>query len=1038
MTQDKLDFFAQIALERVQQRNRSLVEPEPAPLPDEIWQSETIESPRPSHPLEKLDTAEKLEQELARQREAYAPFMRRLAPAPATMRLARALSRFNWRIEDETDRGDFNRVLQGAGKWDAVEIPHYGPPLGRASTIYRTTFELDPLFFDPGSIFLRFEGVDYRAAIFVNAHLVGAHEGFFAPFEFDITPVVRSGSNTLVVRVENDFIFMGSRDEHDPERYEGDKLYAATGPGYDDTELGWHHCPPGMGIYQEVRIEARPHAHISDCFVRPMQDLTSAEAWITVQNADKKPQPIAFKLSLYGLNFKHTAFEKQRFEPRGLHIPGLGDVAKRSESLLRLDIGPGENLFRLPFAVEQARLWEPDTPWLYQLHVELLDGADQTIDCLVCDFGMRSFRLESDKKPRGRFFLNDRPIKLRGANTMGHEQQCVMKADWDQLRDDVLLAKIARLNFLRLTQRPVQRQVYEMCDQLGMLTQTDLPLFGVLRRPQMIEAVRQTAEMIRLVRGHPCNAVISYINEPFPNGMDEPHRHLLRSELHDFFTIAEIVVRQTNPDQVIKPVDGDYDPPAPGLPDNHCYCGWYNGHGIDLGKLHKGYWQKVKAGWNFACGEFGSEGLDPVDLMRRRYPSEWLPQSEADEKSWSPDRVVLAQTGRFHYLWFETPDSLQGWVDASQAHQVWITRLMTEAFRREHRMHSFAVHLLIDAFPSGWMKTLVDCERRPKPAYFAYRDALAPLMVCWRSDRSAWFGGASIELEAWICNDTPERCSDLHLIYTLEQHGRVIQSGENRVSIAALDSRCPARVRFTAPESAERSDLLARLQLHDDAGTALSESLLPLAVFPPTPQPNDRPVWCLGKPGAPAERLLRSLGIDYRTDGENQIAPNAVVVLDSKTLENPQRRAIEQAVKTGATAVFFELDCGDHIIAGDRIRVEPCGMGERHFVSRQTRHSLTAGFRADDFKFWYAAALDRVTPLLDSVLEAPGWVPILTSGNGSWQAEWRPMPAAAEKRDGAGTWRICQVRLADHVIDNPPAQWFARRVLELIDPTKQF
>ena len=67
-------------------------------------------------------------------------------------------------------------------------------------------------------------------------------------------------------------------------------------------------------------------------------------------------------------------------------------------------------------------------------------------------------------------------IRLRGANTMGFMQVDVKNKDWDQLIDDILLAKICNLNFLRLTQRPVQPEIYEYCDKLGLMTQTDLPL----------------------------------------------------------------------------------------------------------------------------------------------------------------------------------------------------------------------------------------------------------------------------------------------------------------------------------------------------------------------------------------------------------------------------------------------------------------------------------------------------------------------------------------------------------------------------------
>ena len=95
------------------------------------------------------------------------------------------------------------------------------------------------------------------------------------------------------------------------------------------------------------------------------------------------------------------------------------------------------------------------------------------------------------------FYLNGRKIRLRGANTMGFEQQDVLRRDFDRLIDDILLAKICNMNYWRLTQRPVQEEIYEYCDKLGLMTQTDLPVFGCMRRPMVCEALRQTATMIR-------------------------------------------------------------------------------------------------------------------------------------------------------------------------------------------------------------------------------------------------------------------------------------------------------------------------------------------------------------------------------------------------------------------------------------------------------------------------------------------------------------------------------------------------------------
>ena len=56
------------------------------------------------------------------------------------------------------------------------------------------------------------------------------------------------------------------------------------------------------------------------------------------------------------------------------------------------------------------------------------------------------------------------------------------------------------MNYLRLTQRPVQTEVYDYCDRLGLMTQTDLPCSAVCADDQFCEAVRQAEEMERLVR----------------------------------------------------------------------------------------------------------------------------------------------------------------------------------------------------------------------------------------------------------------------------------------------------------------------------------------------------------------------------------------------------------------------------------------------------------------------------------------------------------------------------------------------------------
>ena len=169
---------------------------------------------------------------------------------------------------------DFLGTLAGHGAWTKVTIPHYGPPLGRAVTYYRTSFDVTEAMLGKGSLWACFDGVDYKAHVFVNGAYLGSHEGFFAPFEFEFTSCATLGTNTLLVKVENDYICMGSAGGVDGKTLDGDKLYAATGPGYDDPEVGLASLPAGDG-HLPGRADRGPPAAVHPRPLRPSPARTS-------------------------------------------------------------------------------------------------------------------------------------------------------------------------------------------------------------------------------------------------------------------------------------------------------------------------------------------------------------------------------------------------------------------------------------------------------------------------------------------------------------------------------------------------------------------------------------------------------------------------------------------------------------------------------------------------------------------------------------------------------------------------------------------
>lgn len=932
------DVFADIAAGGIGGRQEELYNPEPPKFKKRACRLED-DGISPLYTVKKTDTREELYAELSKMREKYAPYLERHAPE---------MQKYTKRIEIT----EF--VLNGEKK---VTLPHYEGPQGYAVKTYETTFEIPEI--DRGAAYyVNFGGVDYIATVYINGVCVGIHEGFFSPFEFEIGEAIKAGTNTLKVVVKNDCIYGGNAFAEFAS-VEGDKLYAATGLGWDDPEVGWHHCPPGMGIYNKVGIEIRPRLHISDVYVRPMPADGKAEVWIEVESADHLQKDILFRMSLYGENFRETVFENAEFVPMTMLTVGRGDSL--TEAQVKDGLGQGipmpaqygKNVYKFTFDIQDMKVWEPDTPYLYQIQITLVSGG-VPIDSGKRTFGMRSFTEDFDGEIKGMFYLNGRKIRLRGANTMGFEQQDVLRGDFSQLVDDILLAKLCNMNFLRLTQRPVQDEIYDYCDRLGLMTQTDLPLFGCMRRSKFCEGVRQCEEMERMVRSHPSNVVISYINEPFPNAKNEPHRHLTRKELEEFFRACDIAVKLQNPDRVIKHIDGDYDPPCESLPDNHCYPMWYNGHGIDAGRLHKGYWLSIKPGWYCGCGEFGAEGLDFPDVMRECYPKEWL------KEPFFPGNIVRAQTGNFYYFFFDKQDDMESWVRASHEHQYFATKLMTEAFRRNDLMITFAIHLFIDAWPSGWMKTIMDCRRNPKPAYFAYRNALEPMMISLRTDRFTYYCGEKISIETYVCNDT-QKSGNYRVIYELyNEKGAKIAGGGSDISVEKCKADYACSAEFTAPDTEDREKLVLKAILLDIDGNVVTYNTQEIEVF--------------------------------------------------RHVEVKKNENVE---------LITMLEPGEYTIAGETVKVKECGMLPLHFASRKTGHPAVSDLRPKDVSWFYNAKEDMITPVLYSTFTAEGFTPILISGNKDDKGDWTSALAAAEKIYDGKKYIICQVDLRT---ENPVAE----------------
>jgi len=786
-----------------------------------------------------IQTEQQLNDALEILRKQYAPFLADYSPALPFIRKQVILDTFEWKLLATEMTTDANgnlmplpsvRRVEDSTTWKMVTVPHYEGPINKAEAVYRKTIEINQKQLSAEKLFLHFDGVDYIAKVFVNGSAVGEHTGLFGAFEFDIRKFLHAGNNLLEVHVFNDAVMMGDNFFTGPSRKFGTKLAACGGPGWNEPGYakGWTMCPAGFGIWQDCYLEERANCYVNDLYVRPVFDKSGAHVEVTIEVPDGVKN-FSVLYSLYGQNFKSVLAENKKTDVHEMMMDEVHDGFR----VLK---------FNVPVAAKKLRLWSTEKPWLYRMQIALLQNG-KCVDAISRQFGMRSFTQSETSVPRGRFYLNNKEIKLRGANMMGNIMQCVMRKDDRQLIDDILLAKIAGMNFYRMTQQPCQQKAYEYFDKLGLMAQTDMPAFNGYRKDAVKEAKDQFQEMIRLIRNHPSNIVITYLNEP---DFNKPMM-LNRKEHQQLFETFDSVANTLNPGQVIKWIEGDYINLSTRYSDQHCYDIWY-GKGIE--KIYKGGWFDTHEGWMYGCGEFGAEGLDNVRFMKQIYPAPWLKIDS--NKTWNPALIPRCQTPTVGAQWLSLKDSsMDSWVNSSQEYQYWAIRLFTEALRRNNNLNSFSVHLLIDAWPAGWLKSLMDAGRKPKPAYFAYLNALRPVAVNLRPDTFYGFSGDSCSVAVFVCNDKPETIAGASLRYQIEEDGHTLYAGSKQITVGASRSDFIGNLKFILPYVDHRKNVTVRAGLFDKNGKRIHDSSYDIELFPESDKGKK-----LGNPGGYAQRLI--------------------------------------------------------------------------------------------------------------------------------------------------------------------------------------
>jgi beta-galactosidase/beta-glucuronidase len=281
-----------------------------------------------------------------------------------------------------------------------------------------------------GRTLLHFGAVDWHATVWVNGIEVGEHQGGYDPFTLDVTEALDDGSEQEIL--------VGVWDPTDAG-------FQPRGKQVNEPRGIWYTAV--TGIWQTVWLESVPSISIAG--LRMVPDIDAG-----------------------GLRLGATLRAAEGMEPAGSELTLHAQALDSGQVVASTDGDAGDEL---EIKIADAKLWSPDSPFLYDLVVELQRNGEP-IDTISSYFGMREIALGEDANGVNRLLLNNEPLFQYGTLDQGWWPDGLYTAPTDEaLQSDIEVLKQLGFNMIRKHVKVEPARWYYHCDRLGMLVWQDMP-----------------------------------------------------------------------------------------------------------------------------------------------------------------------------------------------------------------------------------------------------------------------------------------------------------------------------------------------------------------------------------------------------------------------------------------------------------------------------------------------------------------------------------------------------------------------------------
>ena len=292
-------------------------------------------------------------------------------------------------------------------------IDHRDNPVGS----YKRFFEL-PKNWDDRRVYLHFESSTAAMYVWVNGQKVGYSQNNKGPAEFDITPYVLKGKNSIAV-----------------------EAYRWSDGSYLEDQDFWRLSGFDRGIY----LYSTGQLRLQDFFAKADLDKAYKNGLLEVEVDVRR---------------FNSSSAKSTLEVKLLDSTGK-QIVRKVAPVTFSDKNNSEVVFSQK--IISPKLWSNEDPNLYTLVLSLKLEDGTLLEATSCKIGFRKVEIKN-----AQLLVNGKPVMVRGVNMHEHHPYHGHVVDRETMLEDIALMKQHNINAVRLSHYPHSSLWYKLADEHGL------------------------------------------------------------------------------------------------------------------------------------------------------------------------------------------------------------------------------------------------------------------------------------------------------------------------------------------------------------------------------------------------------------------------------------------------------------------------------------------------------------------------------------------------------------------------------------------